>query len=169
MKEFRLVKNYRLNILLILTLLFTLNVFGQTKVNSSDEREKQKLIRLTKEISRASTEKDKQTLERLMDENFVMLTSNNKFYRKTELINFWTKTEVNSEVSESSTPSEIEVFLYGKTAIVISTITDIERDKKSETITKTKVFDVWKKTKKGWRWISSRETLLTENKEENKK
>jgi hypothetical protein len=165
-KKLRSINKSNKTAFFLLTLLLAFSVFGQKKVNSSEEREKQDLIRLTKEISRASIEKDAATLNRLMDDNFVMLGVSNKYFRKSELVKFWTKTEPNSDVSESSTPDDIEVFLYDKTAVVISTITDVERDFKSETITKTKTFDVWKKSKKGWRWISSRETLLTPKNEE---
>jgi ketosteroid isomerase-like protein len=146
--------------------LFSLSVYPQTSVskNSLVKRDEQELIRLTKEISRASVEKDAATLERLIDDDFILLSVSNKSFRKAELIKLWTAKNDDKNVSESSVPSEIQVFLYGKTAIIISTITDTERDQNGETVIQTKAFDVWKKTRKGWCWIASRETLLPTDK-----
>lgn len=127
------------------------------------QSKKQKLIRLTKEVSQASVEKDAATLNRLMDDNFILYSVSNKSYRKAELIKLWTQKD-DSKKSETSTPDEFEVNIFGTTAIIISTITDSETDENSKTtIIKTKAFDVWQKTKKGWRWIASRETLVSSN------
>lgn len=154
--------NFRFaGILLMLCAFFAAqNLLAQTKKDEKIEREKNELIRLTKEISRASTESDAVTLELLMDKNFVLYGAGNKTYDKAALIKFWTKKPVNPNISESSIPTDFEVRIFGETAIVISTITDTEREGEKETVVKTKAFDVWQKTKKDWRWIASRETLI---------
>lgn len=147
-----------IRILFVLTILVTSNALAQT------ERDKQELIRLTNEVSRASDKQDRATLERLMDDKMILYSASNKVYDQKTLIGFWTKKD-DSVIESSSVPSDCEVYFYGKTAIVICTITDTERDQKGKTITvRTKAFDVWQKKKTGWKWIASRETLLTNEK-----
>lgn len=154
--------NFRFAGILLMICVFFLgqNLSAQTKKNEKIERKKNELIRLTKEISRASTESDAATLELLMDKNFVLYSAGNKIYDKAALIKLWTKKPANPSISEYSIPADFEVRIFGETAILISTITDTEREGEKETVTKTKAFDVWQKTKKGWRWIASRETLV---------
>jgi|GEM_PF-2668047 len=131
---------------------------------AQDERDKQELIRLTNELSRASVENDAATLERLMDDNLVAFGDNNKSKGKAVLIKQWTTKNPDPTATSSSTPSDFQVYLYDNAAIVVSRITDVDRDKKSETTIRTFAFDVWKRTDKGWHWIASRETLLPERK-----
>jgi ketosteroid isomerase-like protein len=151
-----------IQILLILSFLVLSNAWAQTanKNDSQTERDQRELIRLTNEISRASVKRNLATLKRLMDDNFVMFGVGNKSFGKAALIKLWTTKDSDSTASSTSTPSDFQVYLYGDTAIVFNTITDTERRSDGETTTQTKAFDVWKKTKKGWRWIASRETLL---------
>ncbi len=148
----------------VLSAVLTLANFAQTtsaKI-SKEELAKQELMRLTNEISRASIERDAATLERLMDDNFILYGAGGKSFGKAALIKLWTARKTDSQNAGSSTPSEFQVNLYGCTAIVFSTITDVETGAGNVLITtKTKAFDVWQKNKKGWRWIASRETLLT--------
>lgn len=119
---------------------------------NQDERDKQELIRLTKEISRASVEYDAATLERLMDDNFVSFFGNGgKHKGKAERIKRWSTKSPDSTGEGASTPSDFQVFLYGDTAIVVSRITDIEPDKEGVKTIRTFAFDVWKRTKSGWR------------------
>ncbi|MBS1797669.1 MAG: nuclear transport factor 2 family protein [Acidobacteria bacterium] len=135
-------------------------VEGQAKKSSSDERVKAELIRLTRELSRASVEKDAATLGRLMDDEFLLVGVTGKFFDKKTLIAFWTKKPDDPATVETSEPADFEVRLFGDTAIVVSTITDTEKSGAGTTIVRTRAFDVWKKGKKGWRWIASRESLL---------
>jgi ketosteroid isomerase-like protein len=132
------------------------------KIAVENQRDKQELIRLTNEILRASVEDDAATLERLMDDNFVMFHSGNKSNGKAQLIKRWTAKSSDTTASSSSTAGDFQVFLYGDTAIVVSKITDVDRNKEGEKTIRTFVFDVWKRTGKTWRWIASRETLLPE-------
>ena len=149
-------KNVRnlMRIFFVLTILLVSDVLAQT------ESDKDELIRLTNEVSRASTSRDAATLNRLMDDKLILYSIGNKVYDKKMLIAFWTKKD-DSIIETSSVPSDFEVYIYGKTAIVICTITDTERNSNGATsVIKTKVFDVWQKKKTGWKWIASRETLL---------
>ncbi|HQU81577.1 MAG TPA: nuclear transport factor 2 family protein [Pyrinomonadaceae bacterium] len=148
--------------------LFWVLLFFTSSVLAQTERDKNELIQLTKEVSRASENRDAATFDRLMDDKLILYGGSNKTYSKKQLIAFWTKKD-DSVVESSSTPDDFEVYFYGKTAIVICTITDTELNKKGETTTvKTKIFDVWQKQKKGWKWIASRETLLPEEKVQTK-
>jgi hypothetical protein len=146
----------------LLLVLFSLSTSSQgarqKKMSIENEADKRELIRLTREISRASIEGDRAVLERLMDDRFVLVGVSGKTFDKAALIEIWTKKD--SSASGSSTPGDFQIFLYDNTAIVLSAITDIERDTNGERTTRTAAFDVWQKTKKGWRWIASRETLL---------
>lgn len=158
-------------LLLIAFVLFISFAFarGQTqrpadspKLSAQDERDQQQLISLTKEISLASVQNDQNTLNRLMDERFVLKGVSGKTFGKAELIKRWAAKDSNPHINSSSIPSDFQVFLYGDTAIVISTITDVERREKGAKTIRTSAFDVWKRTEGGWRWIASRETLLPE-------
>lgn len=153
------------NMLIFLRVFFVLMILlPASNILAQMDEDKKELIRLTKEISFASEKHDRATLERLMDDKFILYSVGNKIYDKKTLIVFWTKKD-DSVVQTSSTPSDFEVYFYNKTAIVICTITDTERNLKGEmTSVKTKVFDVWQKKKKDWRWIASRETLLPDEK-----
>lgn len=113
-------------------------------------------MRSTKEILRASVEKDAATLERLIGERFVLYSAGGKSFGKAALIKLWTTKSENPPVGESSAADEFQISIFGATGIVFSTITDVSGGK----TTRTKAFDVWQKTRKGWRWIASRETLL---------
>lgn len=103
-----------------------------------------------------------------MDDKLILYSVGNKVYDKKQLIAFWTKKD--ESVRESfSVPGDFEIYFYGKTAVVICTVTDTEFDSKGETnVVKTRVFDVWQKTKKKWKWIASRETLLADGKTQTK-
>lgn len=130
------------------------------KAAVENERTKKELIRLTNEVSRASVAHDAAALERLMDEDFVLYGVSGRTFRKKELIARWTSGE--PVAGSSSTPGDFRVYLYGRTAVVISTITDIVRDETGERTIRTSAFDVWRKRGGRWRWIASRETLLPE-------
>ncbi|MFN2453339.1 MAG: DUF4440 domain-containing protein [Pyrinomonadaceae bacterium] len=134
------------------------------KNGSQVELDKQELIRLTNELSRASVDDDAATLERLMDDNLVYFGNSNKSKGKATLIKQWTRKASDPTASSSSTPSDFQVYVYGTAAIVVSQITDVSRNKNGETTLRTFDFDVWKKTDKGWRWIASRETILPQPK-----
>lgn len=145
----------------LILLFFTASFAAAQKSVTNDprtERERNELIRLTREISRASVEDDAATLERLMDEKFVLHSVGNKTYGKRDLIKIWTVKTAGQTCTETSVPGDFEIHIFDKTAIVVSTITDFDCASRKQI--QSKAFDVWRKTKRGWRWIAARETLL---------
>jgi Domain of unknown function (DUF4440) len=150
--------------LICLLLVFVVNAFGQAGHTKPTRAEKDtaELIKLTRAVSLDSVQKDAAALERLMDDDFVMLGVSDRYFHKRDLIGLWTKKNTDAAVAESSTPTDIRVFLFGQTAIVTSVITDVVTTKGVNAVTRSRPFDVWMRSRKGWRWISSRETLLAE-------
>ena len=112
------------------------------------------VLTLERQIGQASLARDRSALEKLLSPNFVCLSPSGRVIRKAEMVDFWTaeNAETTDEKFEIENP---EVFVDGASAICIAVTIDSWTEKGISRSQRERVFDVWQKTKEGWRLVAS--------------
>lgn len=118
-------------------------ISGQSSITRKrrSETATAELLRSTEEISLASERRDAATLDQLMAEDFVMLLADGRTFTKAQMIEMSTRS--NSSVTASShTISDPHAYVYGDTAIVVTTIADPWRDTNGDHVYQERIFGV---------------------------
>lgn len=144
-------------VLIIVTLAISSLVVGQDqdKQNSHDAKVEQELRKLVRMWDEANVKGDAATLDRILADEFSFVGGANKAEYLASV-----KSKLPDSVVESAVSSEIQVQIYGTTAVLTAVDTIKSKNKGQPYINKWLYMDVWVERNGRWQCVKTYSSLM---------
>jgi uncharacterized protein (TIGR02246 family) len=129
-----------------------------TKLNASPEEDAKAVAALDTKYQAAVKANDAQTMDRILADDFVLVTGRGKIFSKADLIESARKKEVTYE-SQDEEPGSQKVRVWGDTAVVTALlwIKSVQEGKPADY--KLWFSDTYVRTPTGWRYVFGQASL----------
>jgi ketosteroid isomerase-like protein len=129
---------------------------GATHINASADDDKKAVAALDTQYQAAVEKNDAATMDRILADNFILVTGNGKTYTKADLLK---EARRKSAAYEHQSDSEQMVRVWGDTAVVTAKLWE-KGTQDGESFDKTLWFsDTYVRTPRGWRYVYGQASL----------
>lgn len=125
---------------------------------AAPEKTIEALVRIDAEFQRAVAAKDMASLDRLLTDDFILITSSSRVLTKQDLLTEISAPELHLDVNA---PRDVHVRVHADTAIITAVLDQKGREGKTPFDTTVRYTDTWVRTNGEWQQVSGHASLLT--------
>lgn len=125
---------------------------------TATDRTIEALIRIDAEFQRAVAAKDMAALNRLLTDDFILITSSSRVLTKQDLLAEVSAPELHFDVN---VPRDVRVRVHADTAVITAVLDQKGREGTAPFDTTVRYTDTWVRNNGEWRQISGHASLLT--------